>query len=152
MRYVKNRHILYIISYKNDYLIKIGKTRESNRINRYKQIIKDFKKINLNKSYEFYSTEEEISNLERILHKYYFKQRKPNHFKRGIGKSEWFKGNIKKTIFKDLKNIKKSSVNFTKIKGPYKIKDIKNKKHINYLSYLYIFVIFSFIVYFLIPK
>jgi len=140
------KHILYIISYKNNKLIKIGKTRESNRENRYRQIKEDFKYCNFEKSYEIYSSEENIKNLERILHKLYYKERKPKYFKKGIGKTEWFNGMVLKTIFKEIKNIKKTNKTFSSLSNPIKGISIENKQSFKYDRELYLFILFFSII------
>jgi len=147
---MKEDHILYVVSYKNDKLVKIGKTRLSNRLNRYKKIRDDFKHCNFELSYEFYSNEKEISNLERVLHKLYYKERKSNYFKSGIGKTEWFKGDIKQKLLKEIDHIRGTT--FRHLKGPYKINDFSIKNKSNFFNYFYSFLFIGLIVYMFFPK
>ena len=107
----KEIYILYLITKEKGKLLKIGITRRTNLNSRVSNIEKDFGKINYNKSYICYSKNmKDIDNLEKLLHKTFYKSRKPNRFKTGIGKTEWFEDHIlvevKNQIKKKIKIIK----------------------------------------------
>ncbi len=110
---MKKIHILYLIKNKSGKLLKIGKTSSDNEENRYKQIFLDFGHCNFEESYTVRSNnEEEISTLERILHKSFSKNRKNNYFKDGIGKTEWFEAHILKEVINHIEFLKKNNKNY----------------------------------------
>lgn len=106
---MKEKYILYIILHKKKNLLKIGKTKESFKSHRYKKIDDDFKGVLFDKSYYVESIkQEEIDNLERILHKIFYEERRKDYYKEGVGKTEWFKAHILNDVFKQIKQLKKT--------------------------------------------
>lgn len=110
---MKKVFILYIIKNRKGSMIKIGKTSSENEINRYKQIYNDFGKCKFKESFTIRSDkEEDISTLERILHKSFSRNRKENFFKEGIGKTEWFDSFILKDVLFHIEFLKKNNKNY----------------------------------------
>lgn len=110
---MKEIYILYLIVHRNRKLLKIGKTKKSYRNTRYSNIDKDFKGVVFNKSYWIESeSKAEIDNLERVLHKLFYKDRKSKAFKTGVGKTEWFEIGVLPLVLKEIKHLKKNNENF----------------------------------------
>lgn len=147
---MKEKYILYLIIDKSGKLLKIGKTKESFKHHRYKKIENDFNGAQFDKSLYIESLKkEEIDNLERILHKVFYKERKQDFFKTGVGKTEWFNIKILEDVKKHIIYLKKNNPNFSYLS--------EIKEHILYKSTYkkfykqrFFFFIFFFFIGFLI--
>ena len=142
---MKEIYILYLIINKSGKLLKIGKTKESFKKNRYYKIDKDFKGAQFTKSYYVESIKkEEIDNLERILHKTFYKERKQNAYKTGVGKTEWFNSYILKDVFKHIIYLKKNNSNFKNLSKIQRRIDMKSSIRRNYrLRFLFFIMFFA---------
>jgi hypothetical protein len=140
---MKEIYILYLILNKSGKLLKIGKTKESFKSKRFQKIDEDFKGAQFYKSYYVESTiQAEIDNLERILHKIFYKERKQLYYKSGVGKTEWFNSHILKDVFKQIEYLKKNNKNFSNLSGIKKRIELESKFRINYKRRAYMFFIF----------
>ena len=109
----KDIHILYLIKKEKGKLLKIGLTKKSNLNSRVYNIEKDFGKIDYNNSYICYSkNEKDIDNLEKLLHKTFYKSRRRDFFKNGVGKTEWFKDDILDEVMKQINFLRKKNTNY----------------------------------------
>lgn len=137
---MKQIYILYLIFNKSGKMLKIGKTRESFKKNRYRKIKDDFGAL-FHKSYYVTSyNQAEIDNLERILHKTFYKERKPTMYKTGVGKTEWFNGHIINDVKKQIIYLKKNNKNFKGLSGIQKKIDMESSKK-NYKLRAFIFAL-----------
>lgn len=145
---MKEIYILYLIINKSGKLLKIGKTKESFKKHRYQKIDLDFKGAQFKKSYYVESyKKEEIDNLERILHKMFYKERKPIYYKTGVGKTEWFNSYILKDVFKHIIYLKKNNKNFNNLSSIKRKIEMKSSIRRNYKLRLFFFVLFFIIGY-----
>lgn len=113
---IQQKYILYLIVDKERSLLKIGKTRTSHSNNRYKQIANDFKIKSFKESLYIESIEEkDIDNLERILHKAFYKDRKETKYKNGIGKTEWFSLKILDEVLDQIEFFRKRNNTYSKL-------------------------------------
>lgn len=143
---MKEIYILYLILNKSGKLLKIGKTKESFKSKRFQKIDEDFKGAQFQKSYYVESFKQvEIDNLERILHKIFYKERKQLYYKSGVGKTEWFNSYILKDVFKQIEYLKKNNKNFSNLSGIKKKINLESKFRINYKMRAYLFLIFFII-------
>lgn len=146
---MKEKYILYLIINKSGTLLKIGKTKESFKIHRYKRIVQDFKGAQFNNSFYVESyKKEEIDNLERILHKVYYKERKKEKFKTGVGKTEWFNICVLNDVKKHILYLRKNNQNFSKLSDIKQNILIESKFKRNFKR-RFIFFISSFFIGFL---
>jgi len=148
----KEIFVLYLVKLEDENLLKIGKTRKSNFNSRIYNIEKDFGKINYKNSYIIYSSiEREISTLEIMLHKSFHKDRLATRFKKGVGKTEWFKGSILKEVINQIKYLTKKNSNYKYLSSLKRLDNKKNKvKLINYFKNLemgvYILIIITLLI------
>lgn len=145
MKEKKEIYILYIILHKKKNLLKIGKTKESFKSHRYKKIDDDFKGVLFSKSYYVESIkQEEIDNLERILHKIFYEERRKDYYKEGVGKTEWFKAHILTDVFKQIKQLKKTKnfQNLSDIQQNIKMNSNYLKRNFKLRAYLFLFSFF----------
>lgn len=129
---MREQYILYLIFNKSGKMLKIGKTRESFKKHRYSKIKEDFGAL-FDKSYYITSySQAEIDNLERILHKTFYKERRATMYKTGVGKTEWFNGHIINDVKKHIVFLKNKNKNFQGLsKVNYKI-DMESSYRIRY--------------------
>ena len=112
---MKEKYILYLIPNKSGKLLKIGKTKESFKTKRYKKIDDDFGARFKESFYVESISQDEVDNLERILHKVFYMERKAFYYKTGVGKTEWFNRSVQKDVIKHINHLRKHK-NFTNTK------------------------------------
>ena len=142
----KDIHILYLVKRKKGNLLKIGLTKKSNFNSRIYNISKDFGDIDYSNSYICYSNnEKDINNLEKLLHKTFYKSRRSDFFKEGVGKTEWFNSNISTDVKKQIIYLRKKNKNYKTLSSLKKMDSQKKSFYIfpKFLS------IFSFSIYIL---
>lgn len=135
---MKEKYILYLIPNKSGKLLKIGKTKESFKTKRYKKIDDDFGARFKESFYVESISQDEVDNLERILHKVFYMERKAFYYKTGVGKTEWFNRSVQKDVIKHINHLRKHK-NFKNL-SPIKAK-IELESKFRYIKWKLLFVL-----------
>lgn len=135
---MKEKYILYLIPNKSGKLLKIGKTKESFKTKRYKKIDDDFGARFKESFYVESISQDEVDNLERILHKVFYMERKAFYYKTGVGKTEWFNRSVQKDVIKHINHLRKHK-NFKNL-SPIKAK-IELESKFTYIKWKLLFVL-----------